>query len=214
MGGDLVDHGTSPVSLNAAITGLKLFVEVTLDQVELMARREPVRVPRTLPVVLSRDEAARLIAATRNLKHQTALSVAYLEFFAEGLHRKEIALLLIEIAACAAKRGRGITAAELRGASGILRRQIGVPLPSREHEHLEEDTRAIRASAGDGFDRAYDEGGRSGFRSRGRGSAARAGIPVVRVGGNRARALSIRHVRARADRLLPSRAATLPSKGS
>ena len=28
----LVDHGTSPVSLNAAITGLKFFFEVTLDQ--------------------------------------------------------------------------------------------------------------------------------------------------------------------------------------
>ena len=27
----LVDHGTSPVSLNAAITGLKFFFEVTLD---------------------------------------------------------------------------------------------------------------------------------------------------------------------------------------
>ena len=66
----LVDHGTSPVSLNAAITGLKFFFEVTLDQGALMAKMEPVRVPRTLPVVLSRDEAARLIAATRNLKHQ------------------------------------------------------------------------------------------------------------------------------------------------
>ena len=28
----LVDHGISPVSLNAAITGLKFFFEVTLDQ--------------------------------------------------------------------------------------------------------------------------------------------------------------------------------------
>ena len=28
----LVDHGTSPVSLNAAITGLKFFFEITLDR--------------------------------------------------------------------------------------------------------------------------------------------------------------------------------------
>src|SRR5437762_6894455 len=55
----LVDLGTSPVSLNAAITGLKFFFEVTLDQGELMAKMDPVRVPRTLPVVLSRDEVAR-----------------------------------------------------------------------------------------------------------------------------------------------------------
>ena len=52
----LVDHGTSPVSLNAAITGLKFFFEVTLNQAELMARMQPVRVPRTLPVVLSPEQ--------------------------------------------------------------------------------------------------------------------------------------------------------------
>ncbi|WP_410450771.1 tyrosine-type recombinase/integrase [Paraburkholderia sp. UCT2] len=74
---DLVDHGTSPVSLNAAITGLKFFFETTLHEPELMARMQPVRVPRTLPVVLSPDEVRRLIAATGNLKHQTALSLAY-----------------------------------------------------------------------------------------------------------------------------------------
>jgi site-specific recombinase XerD len=73
----LVDHGTSPVSLNSAITGLKFFFGITLHEPELMARMQPVRVPRTLPVVLSPDEVRRLIAATGNLKHQTALSVAY-----------------------------------------------------------------------------------------------------------------------------------------
>jgi integrase/recombinase XerD len=87
----LVDHGVSPVSLNAAITGLKFLFEVTLDQGELMAKMEPVRVPRTLPVVLSRDEAARLIAATRNLKHQTALSVAY----GTGLRASEVVALKV-----------------------------------------------------------------------------------------------------------------------
>ena len=52
----LVDSGTSPISLNAAITGLKFFFEVTLSQDELMAKMQPVRVPRTLPVVLSPEE--------------------------------------------------------------------------------------------------------------------------------------------------------------
>lgn len=73
----LVDHGISAISLNAAITGLKFFFEITLAQPERMANMQPVRVPRTLPVVLSREETARLIAAVRNLKHQIALSVAY-----------------------------------------------------------------------------------------------------------------------------------------
>ena len=72
----LVDHGISPISLNAAITGLQFFFDVTLDHAELMARMQPVRIPRTLPVILSREEVARLIEAAGNLKHQTALSVA------------------------------------------------------------------------------------------------------------------------------------------
>ncbi len=82
----LVDHGTSPITLNATITGLKFFFDVTLDRAELMAKMNPVRVPRTLPVVLSREEVARLIAATGNLKHQTALSVAY----GAGLRASEV----------------------------------------------------------------------------------------------------------------------------
>jgi len=87
----LVDHGTSPVSLNAAITGLKFFFEITLHEPDLMARMQPVRVPRTLPVVLSPDEVGRLIAATGNLKHQTALSVAY----GAGLRASEVVALKV-----------------------------------------------------------------------------------------------------------------------
>ena len=82
----LVDQGTSPMTLNVTITGLKFFFEVTLGDVEVMAKMQPVRVPRTLPVVLSREEVARLIAATGNLKHQAALSVAY----GAGLRASEV----------------------------------------------------------------------------------------------------------------------------
>ena len=82
----MVDHGTSPVSINAAITGLKFFFEVTLDRRDVISKMRPVRVPRKLPVVLSREEAARLIAAAGNLKHQTALSVAY----GAGLRASEV----------------------------------------------------------------------------------------------------------------------------
>ena len=87
----LVDQGISPISLNAAITGLKFFFEVTLDRGELMAKMQPVRVPRTLPVVLSREEVARLIAAAGNLKYQTALSVAY----GAGLRASEVVALKV-----------------------------------------------------------------------------------------------------------------------
>lgn len=87
----MVDRGTSPITLNATITGLKFFFEVTLGDVALMAKMQPVRVPRTLPVILSREEVARLIAATGNLKHQTALSVAY----GAGLRASEVVALKI-----------------------------------------------------------------------------------------------------------------------
>ena len=82
----LVDHGASPITLNATITGLKFFFDVTLDRAEVVAKMQPVRVPRKLPVILSRDEVARLIAAAPSLKYQTALSVAY----GAGLRASEV----------------------------------------------------------------------------------------------------------------------------
>jgi site-specific recombinase XerD len=87
----LVDQGTSPITINATIVGLKFFFDVTLDRSELMAKMQTVRVPQTLPVVLSRDEVARLIAAAPNLKSQTALSVAY----ATGLRVSEVVSLKV-----------------------------------------------------------------------------------------------------------------------
>jgi len=88
---DMVDRGTSPITLNATITGLKFFFGVTLDRGALMSKMQPVHVPRTLPVVLSRDEVARLIAAAPNQKCQTALSVAY----GTGLRVSEVIALKV-----------------------------------------------------------------------------------------------------------------------
>ena len=87
----MVDRGSSPITLNATITGLKFFFGVTLDRGELMAKMQPVHVPRTLPVVLSREEVARLIAAAPNLKYQTALSIAY----GTGLRTSEVIALKV-----------------------------------------------------------------------------------------------------------------------
>ena len=87
----LVDHGTSPITLNATITGLTFLFDVTLDSPDVMAKMQSVRIPHKLPVVLSREEVARLIAATGNLKHQTALSVAY----GTGLRASEVVALKV-----------------------------------------------------------------------------------------------------------------------
>jgi site-specific recombinase XerD len=82
----LVDQGVSPITINATQTGLRFFFEVTLDRSEVTAKMRPVRVAQRLPVVLSREEATRLIDAARNLKHRTALSVAY----GAGLRASEV----------------------------------------------------------------------------------------------------------------------------
>ena len=87
----MVDHGISPASLNAAISGLKFFFDVTLDRSDLMAKMQPVHLPRKLPVILSREEVSRLIAAAGNLKHQTALAVAY----GTGLRVNEVVALKV-----------------------------------------------------------------------------------------------------------------------
>ncbi len=87
----LVDHGISPASLNAAISGLKFFFDVTLDRGEVMAKMQPVHLPRKLPVILSREEVGRLIAAAGNLKHQTALALAY----GTGLRVNEVVSLKV-----------------------------------------------------------------------------------------------------------------------
>ncbi len=87
----MVDQGSSSMTINATISGLRFFFEITLDRGELMAMMSPVREPRKLPVVLSREEVARLIAAARNPKHRAALSVAY----GAGLRASEVVSLKV-----------------------------------------------------------------------------------------------------------------------
>jgi integrase len=52
---------------------------------------QSVHVPHKLPVVLSREEVSRLIAAAGNLKHRTALTVAY----GTGLRASEVVALKV-----------------------------------------------------------------------------------------------------------------------
>src|ERR1700723_1947716 len=86
-----VDQGISAITLNATITGLKFLFEATLGQPELMTKMHPVRMSRTLPIILSREEVSRLLDAAKNLKHQTALGVAY----GAGLRVSEVVALKV-----------------------------------------------------------------------------------------------------------------------
>jgi len=87
----MAEQGTSSMTINATITGLRFFFEVTLGRGELMTMMSAVREPHKLPVVLSREEVARLLAAVRNPKHRAALSVAY----GAGLRASEVAALKV-----------------------------------------------------------------------------------------------------------------------
>ena len=87
----LVDQGVSAITINATLTGLKFFFETTLKRAELMARMSTVRVDRKLPVVISRAEAARLIAAAGSVKYQAAFSLAY----GAGLRASEVVALKV-----------------------------------------------------------------------------------------------------------------------
>ena len=87
----LVDRGVSAITINATLTGLKFFFETTLKRAELMTRMSTVRVERKLPVVISRAEAARLIAAAGSVKYQAAFSLAY----GAGLRASEVVALKV-----------------------------------------------------------------------------------------------------------------------
>jgi len=87
----LVEQGTSSITINATITGLKFFFATTLDRPQMMAKMSPLPEPRTLPVVLSQQEVSQLLRQAANLKHRAALSVAY----GAGLRASEVVHLTV-----------------------------------------------------------------------------------------------------------------------
>ncbi len=90
----LASTGATANSINRAVTALRFFFHVTLGRRELTDRLASLRQPRKLPVVLSTDEAARMLAVSMTaspggLKYRTALSVAY----GAGLRASEVVRL-------------------------------------------------------------------------------------------------------------------------
>jgi integrase/recombinase XerD len=87
----MVESGTSSITLNATVTALRFFFQTTLERAETITKISTVPIPRKLPVVLNREEAARLIAAAGSPKYQAALSVAY----GAGLRAGEVIALKV-----------------------------------------------------------------------------------------------------------------------
>ena len=77
--------------MNSIVSALRFFFTHTVDRPDLARKLIRLAHPRKLPVVLSRDEVARLLNATTCLKHQAALSVAY----GAGLRVAEVSALKV-----------------------------------------------------------------------------------------------------------------------
>ncbi|MEH6823937.1 MAG: site-specific integrase [Motiliproteus sp.] len=87
----MVNEGVSRITLNATITALHFFFEVTLDRIGAIRLMSHVRVHRKLPVILSTEEVTRLIDAATSPKYKTALAVAY----GAGLRISEVVSLKV-----------------------------------------------------------------------------------------------------------------------
>jgi len=87
----LVDNDISSITLNATITGLRFFYEITLSSPGALAKMSRVYEPRKLPVILSGEEVARLLKSAGSLKYQAALSTAY----GAGLRANEVVHLKV-----------------------------------------------------------------------------------------------------------------------
>lgn len=85
------ERGMNPPAMNSTVAALRFFFNHTVDRPDLARKLIRLRYPRKLPVVLSADEVARLLAATTCLKHRAALSVAY----GAGLRVAEVASLKV-----------------------------------------------------------------------------------------------------------------------
>ncbi|TIN40418.1 MAG: integrase [Mesorhizobium sp.] len=85
------EDGVPVPTMNSIVSALRFFFTHTLDRPDLARRLVRLSHPRKLPVVLSRDEVARLRNATTCLKHQAALSVAY----GAGLRVAEVSTLKV-----------------------------------------------------------------------------------------------------------------------
>lgn len=86
-----LDSGVPVPTMNSIVSALRFFFVYTIDRPDLARRLIRAKHPRHLPVVLGRDEVARLLNATTCLKHQAALSVAY----GAGLRVAEVAALKV-----------------------------------------------------------------------------------------------------------------------
>jgi integrase len=73
----LVSSGAGTPKINATVSALRFFFNVTLGRADLAKPLATLRQERKAPVILSPEEVARFLEAAPSLKYKVALSVAY-----------------------------------------------------------------------------------------------------------------------------------------
>ncbi len=87
----LASMGAGTPKINATVSALRFFFNVTLDRPDLARQLSFMREPRKVPVVLSPEEVARFLEAAPSIKYKAALSVAY----GAGLRVSEVVSLKV-----------------------------------------------------------------------------------------------------------------------
>jgi integrase/recombinase XerD len=87
----LAQQKIGAVTINAAISALRFFFNVTIERPDLVRLLKIVHEPRKAPVVLSQEEMVRLLEAAQGLKYRAAFSVAY----GAGLRVSEVVALKV-----------------------------------------------------------------------------------------------------------------------
>jgi integrase/recombinase XerD len=73
----LAETGVSICTRNCIMTGLRFLFRVTLRRLDLAAEIYHLRAPQKIPLVMSTDEAKRLLAVADSLKARVMLSLSY-----------------------------------------------------------------------------------------------------------------------------------------
>jgi site-specific recombinase XerD len=87
----LASRGAGTPKINATVSALRFFFNMTLDRPDLAKHLSFMHEPRKVPVILSPEEVARFLEAAPGIKYKAALSVAY----GAGLRVSEVVALKV-----------------------------------------------------------------------------------------------------------------------
>ena len=73
----LASNGAGTPKINATVSALRFFFDVTLERADLARPLASLRQERTVPVILSPEEVARFLEAAPSIKYKAALSVLW-----------------------------------------------------------------------------------------------------------------------------------------